>query len=353
VAESYAGFVRECREEDRLLSLLVELGYACPLRCVFCYNDRSLRGDPLRFEEYATLLDDAAAMGVLFVTFSGGEPTVHPEFLRLGVLARELGFVVRVKTAASHLGAAAVRRIREVVDPFVVEVSLHGATAATHERQTRVPGSFDGLLSAVRAFLGLGQRLELRAVLTRWNEHELEAMFELADRLGVPLRVDPDVTSRDDGDRSPLALAPSAGAVRRLLRIGAERAGREGRPGPDEVCGTAVGRRYCGAGTSTVTIDPYGNVLPCVQWRRPVGNVHDARLAEIWKRSPALAVVRRQNEAVGEAVASGRLPAGPSYCPARDGTIWPAGARGEGTVQGTFAEGDAVPAAGLRVPVSG
>ena len=51
--------------------------------------------------------------------------------------------------------------------------------------------------------------------------------------------------------------------------------------------------RHCGAGASTVAIDQWGNVLPCVQWRRPVGNTRDEPLAAIWARSAALEEVRR------------------------------------------------------------
>jgi hypothetical protein len=48
----------------------------------------------------------------------------------------------------------------------------------------------------------------------------------------------------------------------------------------------------CTAGSTSATIDPFGNVLPCVQWRRPVGNLHDSSIQEIWAGAKGLAVVR-------------------------------------------------------------
>ncbi len=312
MARSYAAFVRQCWEENQLLSVLVELGYQCPLRCVFCYNDRTAKGRLLSLEQYLSLLRDAAELGALYLTLSGGEPTVHPSFFAVGAAARRLGIVLRIKSGGSHLGPAAVRRIREELDPMVVELSLHGATAATHERQTRVRGSFQGLLRAIELLRASGQRLELRSVLTRWNEHELDAMFELADRLGLPLRVDPQVVPRDDGDRSPLELTASEEAVRRLLSRGFAGAG----DGDGEPCGQPGGTRHCGAGTGAVAVDPHGNVLPCVQWRRPVGNLHERRLREIWQDSAELREVRAQNESARRAL--GGIPdAGTlGFCPA-------------------------------------
>src|SRR5262249_47862525 len=144
-----------------------------------CYNDLSLRGTPLTFAHYDTLLCDLAAMNVLTVILSGGEPLAHPDFFRIGARARQLGFVTRVKTNGHAVQSELARRLRDEVDPFVVEVSLHGVTAETHDRQTRVPGSFNRLLANLREMLALGLRVKVNSTLTRWNEDEIEAMYAI------------------------------------------------------------------------------------------------------------------------------------------------------------------------------
>jgi MoaA/NifB/PqqE/SkfB family radical SAM enzyme len=123
-------------------------------------------------------------------------------------------------------------------------------------------------------------------------------MFALADSLGLPLQVDPEVTPRDDGGREPLQVSPSREGVLRLFRLQFER-GRAAAGGPPEVArggddGTmpAPVHKHCGAGSSGIAIDPYGNVYPCVQWRRPVGNLHRQGIREIWRSSAGLAEVR-------------------------------------------------------------
>jgi hypothetical protein len=52
---------------------------------------------------------------VLNLTLSGGEPLAHPDFFLLGSRARELGFVVRVKSNGHALRGAALRRLRDKV----------------------------------------------------------------------------------------------------------------------------------------------------------------------------------------------------------------------------------------------
>jgi mycofactocin biosynthetic radical S-adenosylmethionine protein MftC len=312
--------------KNLLFSALVELTYRCNLDCFFCYNDLALTGRPLSTEQYLRFFDDLRDLQVLNLTLSGGEPLAHPDFFRLGAHARELGFAVRIKSNGHALRGEVARRIRGEIDPFLVEVSLHGATAAVHDRQTRVPGSFERLLANLEEMRGIGLRVKLNSTLTAWNEAEIEQMLDLADRLGVPLQVDPEVTPRDDGDREPLTVAPSRTAVRRLFELLAERAERSGRDAGsapataaregDDGSVPAPSDKHCGAGSAGIAVDPFGNVYPCVQWRRPVGNLHERSIREIWAGSAELEEVRRLTVAAKERVdAYGPSGAFLAFCP--------------------------------------
>jgi MoaA/NifB/PqqE/SkfB family radical SAM enzyme len=320
---SLARLMTAAWERNLPVSVLVELTYRCNLDCFFCYNDVNLRGEPLRREQYFQLFQELSDLGVLHLTLSGGEPLAHPDFLVLGARARELGFAVRVKSNGHALRGELARRVRDEVDPFLIETSLHGATAATHDRQTRVPGSFERLLANLAELRALGLRVKLNSTLTAWNEGEIAEMFTLADALGLPLQVDPEVTPRDDGDRGPLAVAPSREGVLRLFRVQTERgraatAGEAAAPPPrsaDETLPAPPGK-HCGAGSAGLAIDPYGNVYPCVQWRRPVGNLHQQGLREIWRGSDGLREVRDLNVQARERMeAQGPRAALLNFCP--------------------------------------
>jgi MoaA/NifB/PqqE/SkfB family radical SAM enzyme len=296
--------VRRSWRDNHLLSVLLELTYRCNLDCFFCYNDLGLRGVALGREQYMTLLEDLAELQVLNLTLSGGEPLAHPHFLEIGERARELGFVVRLKSNGHALRGALLRAVRDRVDPYLVEVSLHGATAATHDRQTRVPGSFERLLDNLREAIANGLRVRINSTLTAWNEGEVEGMLDIAESLGTPLQFDPQVTPRDDGDREPLDIAPSREGVAKLFAAQHARALRVAAAAgagasPLAVASAAAGDeppvpldKHCGAGSSGLAIDPYGNVYPCVQWRRSVGSLHQQRIGEIWSGAAGLVEVR-------------------------------------------------------------
>ncbi|MEM8608643.1 MAG: radical SAM protein [Myxococcota bacterium] len=316
---SYADTIKRSWNENRLLGVLVELTYACNLDCSFCYNDLALEGQPLSLEQYRALLDDLADLSVLNLTLSGGEPLAHPQFFEIGAYARKLGFVIRIKSNGHALRGRIAERVVSEIDPFVVEVSLHGACDATHDRQTRVPGSFARLTQNVRSMTSLGLRVQVNSVLTRYNEREVDAMFALCDDLGVRLQIDDEVKPRDDGNREPLSLSATTEGLARYRSTVASRshgmpvdaivadARRESSTGTD---------KHCGAGSNNLAIDPFGNVLPCVQWRVPVGNLHHRSLRQIWSSSAKLDEIRETTVTVREKLSGlGEPGLAANFCP--------------------------------------
>ncbi len=278
-------------EENILFNVLLELTYQCNLDCFFCYNDRSLQGKPLGLKRYQELLHELVGMGVLNLILSGGEPLAHPDFWNIGALARELGFVIRIKSNGHALRPDVARRLKDEVAPFIIDISLHGASAAVHDRQTRVPGSFKRLMQNLEGLREQGLRVKLNATLTSWNEHQLDAMHELADNLGLLLQVDPQVTPRDDGDRTPQTIRASDAGLQRLEELLRKRNPQAG-PSCDGMESSTGDAKHCGTGSSSLAIDPYGNVYPCVALRRSLGNLHEQSVCDIWHGNPVLEELR-------------------------------------------------------------
>lgn len=295
---SYADLVVATWNHKVLFSVLLELTHACNLDCAFCYNDRNKQGAALTLNEYLDLLSQLRDLEVLHLVLSGGEPLAHCHFFEIGRHARSLGFVVRIKTNAHAVTAEVAQRLCDEIDPLQVDVSIHGATAAVHDRQTRVPGSFEVLMANLRHMLAVGLRLRLCCPLTCWNEHQMEELVNLARSLGLTINLEPTITPRDDGDLAPTHLVPTDAALLRLadlkrrLREEAEPSSNlsEGRT-IDQEAPPPSSAHLCGAAASTLAIDPYGNVYPCVQWRQLLGNLSETTIREIWS-SPAVDRIR-------------------------------------------------------------
>ncbi len=50
--------------------------------------------------------------------------------------------------------------------------------------------------------------------------------------------------------------------------------------------------RPCGAGVNTVSVDPRGEVYPCLPMRTSLGSIRVQPFAKIWRDSPGLSQIR-------------------------------------------------------------
>ncbi len=297
-------------ERAQPLAASLELTYRCNWRCVFCYNPRHHDRRGLSGAEWLAVLDDLRALGSLYVALTGGEPLTHPDFLAIARGARERAFALRILTNGALVTDALAAEIA-ALRPLAVELSLHGATAQTHDRATATPGSFDSMRRGLDRLLARKVPVVLKTPLTRLNEAEMDGMRQIADGRGVPWRIDPVLTPRDDGDAGPLAYRASPEAVSRMFR---DLAALGQLPHEER----AEGGTNCGLGRTTIAVDPEGNVFPCLQWRRaPLGNVRETPLREMWagseERLAAATVARAANDRMVEA---GPALASFPFCPA-------------------------------------
>lgn len=328
---NYEQLSNRAREENVLSSVLLELTYGCNLDCTFCYNDLNLRGRRVSLELYRSVLDELADMNVMSLTLSGGEPLLYKHFWEVGAHARKKGFVIKVKSNGVPLNRRNAQRLKAEVDPFMVEMSLHGARPQTHDRLTQVEGSFERLIRNIDILQTLNLRLKLNAALTCWNEDEVADMFALSDRIGVPLQFDPEITPRDDGDLSPLEIAPGKAGIENMVRLsmlrsrvkqdadtlpikmklGKMKSGKMKSASSADIKIDPGRHKVCGAGSTNLTIDPFGNVFPCVQLRRNAGNIHKQSISEIWSGSSELKTVR---DLAGQALLVARKQGLKQFC---------------------------------------
>ncbi len=292
--------LRKVRTLRLLHNVSLELTYHCNLNCFYCSNDREKQGTPLSLVQYRTLLEDLARMQTLFLMLTGGEPMVHPHFFEIGRMCRELGFVVRVRTNGHTLSPRNIDRLIDEVDPYMAEVSLHGASAKVHDRQTRVSGSFDQLIQNLRYVRSAGLRCAMVATPTAWNQHQIEAMISLGDELDAPLHFQGPVGPRENGDTAPLSIQPAPETWDLIEVLVAERRARQEVKAGDGVKPNITSDpgdetpATCSVGLSGVDIDPFGNVQACMHLQESAGNLHQQSIEEIWNHSSLFSRVRQR-----------------------------------------------------------
>jgi hypothetical protein len=198
---------------QRMRRLELHLTYACPERCAFCSEEHRMaafREYPVTWARVATVLRTHAERGVQAVHFTGGEPTIHPQFVDALVLAKKLGMRTSVGTIGTRLcDEPFARRALPHLDEALF--SLHGPDAATHDELTGRPGSFQRVVRAIELSLALSPRFGayVNSVITRRNIELLGDTVALADRLGARLIVLSNTTPEGRAlDRYPELAVP-------------------------------------------------------------------------------------------------------------------------------------------------
>ena len=97
------------------MSLLAELTHRCPLQCPYCSNPLRLdpRAGELDTATWMRVLDEAAAMGILQVHFSGGEPMARPDLADLVRHAVSLGLYTNLITSGVLLTRDSLQSLSE------------------------------------------------------------------------------------------------------------------------------------------------------------------------------------------------------------------------------------------------
>src|ERR1044072_4378938 len=93
------------------LGLLAELTHRCPLGCPYCSNPLALdrREDELDAETWARVFAEAAALGVLQVHLSGGEPAARRDLVEISASPREAGLYTNLITSGVGITTRTLR----------------------------------------------------------------------------------------------------------------------------------------------------------------------------------------------------------------------------------------------------
>ncbi|HKY32368.1 MAG TPA: radical SAM protein [Candidatus Polarisedimenticolia bacterium] len=287
---AYAELIARTWNDSLPMTALWEITYACNHKCAFCYNCPERGRRELSGEQIKSGLRKIADLGCVFLVLSGGEPLTRPDFFDIAWAGKRLGFALRIYTNGYLIDEIVARKFAELM-PFEVEISFHGASPASMDKLTGVPGSFERVVQGIKNLRRHDLKVNMKAPITKWNQGELREIKSLAESLGCHAQFDPVITPRDDGDTSPLALQADREFLERLWSPDYVDITHEEVPMPRQ---DHVVEANCGTGRSTIALDPYGNIYPCVQWRRSAGNINDIEdLRALWKESPVLNEVRR------------------------------------------------------------
>lgn len=274
-----------CARNHILHTATLELTYRCSERCVHCYlGSRAVEKTrrELTTMEWIDIIDQLADMGCLKVLFTGGEVCLRPDLCQLVRHAVERDLLVDIFTNGISMTQT---QFNELCDLPLnsISFSLYAADPSVHDAITRVPGSFHKTLNRMLQVKAAGIDAYAKTVTIRQNQGELERLMDLGKQLHFDVLNGVVITPIRDKRETRDCRVHNAQVYQSCFESEYNRD-----PYPVKTGARDIESPICNCGRNMISINPYGDVYPCVSMPLTIGDVHKESLEQIWHNSPAL-----------------------------------------------------------------
>jgi len=271
--------------------VLWEITGACPAgwHCKFCYRSDTDSAGP-NPEETDRIIEQLVSADVPFVTLLGGEPLCHDGLYDIIRRLRSNRVYVKIVSNGALLDDEAARRLEDA-GLNQVALSIDGLTREVNDA-TRGEGSFDTVLSAIRALSGRRVRTSISLLVSKETLRQFDLLPEFHRRTGVseiylsPCRITSNIP--DTFSAEPLDPVETRELTERVASLNKNDL-------------KVVFLRECSCGRSSVVIHPDGSVSPCPFAKGSNGNIYTNDFVDIWSDITGM-------DAAGRGVRAG------SYC---------------------------------------
>lgn len=277
----------------------LELLPLCNMNCEMCYirlnkKEAEEQGGLHDVEEWIQLGNEMAEAGVLFLLLTGGEPLMFPGFQRLYQELKRLGMILTINTNGTLLdkGWADFFAVHK---PRRINITLYGADDAAYEKLCHYPGGFSKALEAIRLLRERGVDVKINGSVTKYNREDMETIYQIGERLGVPVHMDtymlPGIHERNLPFDQQARLLPEQAAeaeistwkremqpevYRQYVEQSLMQVEKNEVSYPDQIT--------CLAGNCSFAISWQGKMRPCLTFEEPAVSVFEEGFLSAWQK---------------------------------------------------------------------
>jgi radical SAM protein with 4Fe4S-binding SPASM domain len=265
------------------------LTYGCNNQCPHCYNEAGRLDMPsLPLEKWKVILDKVAEIGIPHVILTGGEATLHPDFLEIVRYADRLGMVVGLNSNGRYLANRDFMERTARAGLNHVQITLGSCYPEVHNSMMGAKSfhqTVKGIVSAVES----GVHVITNTTLINSNIDHVEEIIDFIYDKGIRTFAMNGMIHSGGGFENPEAIREHR--LLPLLTQVKQYADARGMRflwyTPTEYCRFSpfeidIGVKRCNAGEYSVCIEPNGDVLPCQSYYVPAGNLVDDEWDTIW-----------------------------------------------------------------------
>lgn len=303
---------------------------ACNMRCIHCYEcaDKKEKNE-LSAVEVLNGINTMSEVGVTSIAFSGGEPSIHPNILDFIAYTKNKGMCAAMATNGYTL--ADKSKSMKFIDAGLefIQISLDGVHPRTHDSFRQKNGAWERAVNSIKNFVEAEIFVEVATTVTKNNIDEIPEMIDFVRDLGVNWFMlynfiptgkgyeimDLDISPKDRSWLLEVAFLKNNGSNMQILSTAPQYATvAESMLSNDSamipthffnpeytnplIMQLAEFIGGCGAGRFYMSIEPNGDIYPCVFFPHKeevkLGNLTQDDFEDIWVNNNLLKILRNK-----------------------------------------------------------
>ncbi len=259
----------------------IGLTNACPQNCEYCYS-KNKKGRVMETETIIALIRDLKRMGVFWFGFTGGEPLLNRDIVKIVETVGDEA-TVKLFTTGCTLTKQMASDLKNA-GLYSVSVSLDHWSEEVHDGVRRYKGAFRAALNAIGIFKNLGGvHVGVSTVLSRAmiRNNQVEKFLEFIQRLDIHEAWLSEAKPSSESYWNEDSVITEEERLQ-LCRL-QDRYNKNGAMTINYL-GHFEGKEHfgCSAGNKMVYVDSCGNVSPCVFLPVSLGNIRDKSIRQIY-----------------------------------------------------------------------
>ncbi len=179
--------IKKIYSERALETATIEILTSCNFKCIHCYN-QDIEQRLLKFNDFKSIIDQLLKQGCKYITITGGEPLLHPDFEKIYHYCINKGLKISLFTNGYFIDKY-LELFKEYA-PKKIEISLYGANNKTYEDICKIKNGFNKVISNIKLLTSNKINLHLKTVIMEKNCKDFVKMEKLCSKMGLPFKFD-------------------------------------------------------------------------------------------------------------------------------------------------------------------
>lgn len=176
------------KKKNLIKSATIELLDYCNFHCPHCYVHNQYM-NKMDINLYKKIIDELADIKCIWLLLTGGEVTLHPNFIEMYEYAYDKGLLITIFTNGFSINADIIDLFRKK-PPYEIEITLYGYNAETYYKFTKIKNSYSKVMKNIDSLIEIKSKLKLKTVVVKPLLKYLDKIKSIATSKNIEFRQD-------------------------------------------------------------------------------------------------------------------------------------------------------------------